>query len=313
MNLIKQSKKLLLPVKYSAIVIMALIVMSTLLVACNNDADMTQPEEPAENDEAVEQDDLADNGMVGENGEVVATVNGEEIYRVELDQAVEQEMMQYQMEGIDPESDEMEGMIEELEEHVLENYFIIPTMVRQKAEEEGITVGEEEVEARFQEYAEAFGGEEALLDQMAQSQMTREDIDQDIEKELITQNYLDQYMEGYLEDNPEERVEEEEIEISSDEVEEHYEQLRAEYLEVQEMLEEDDPEMPSEQIEMYYQQLVEQYGEALEEDDFEAIKPQLEEELRQQMTEQMKEEKVQRVLSELVQQLREESDIEIDL
>lgn len=313
MNLIKQSKKLLLPVKYSAIVIMALIVMSTLLVACNNDADMTQPEEPAENDEAVEQDDLADNGMVGENGEVVATVNGEEIYRVELDQAVEQEMMQYQMEGIDPESDEMEGMIEELEEHVLENYFIIPTMVRQKAEEEGITVGEEEVEARFQEYAEAFGGEEALLDQMAQAQMTREDIDQDIEKELITQNYLDQYMEGYLEDNPEERVEEEEIEISSDEVEEHYEQLRAEYLEVQEMLEEDDPEMPSEQIEMYYQQLVEQYGEALEEDDFEAIKPQLEEELRQQMTEQMKEEKVQRVLSELVQQLREESDIEIDL
>jgi len=296
----KQSKMLLLPVRYTAIAIIVVLV-SVFLIACGNGEDMAQPEE------------VVDQDAVAENGEVVAIVNGEEIYRAELDQAIEQEMMQYQMQGIDPESDEMVEMIDELEEQVLENYFIIPTMVRQKAEEEGITVSEEEVEARFQEYAEAFGGEEALLDQMAQVNMSREDIDQDIVRELTVQNYLDQYMEEYLEENPEERVVEEEIELTTAELEEHYEQLRAEYLEVQEMLEEEDPEMPLEQIEMYYQQLVEHYGEALEEDDFEAIKPQLEEEIKQQMAEDMKEEKVQRVLSELVSELREESDIEIDL
>ena len=296
----KQSKMLLLPVRYTAIAIIVVLV-SVFLIACGNGEDMAQPEE------------VVDQDAVAENGEVVAIVNGEEIYRAELDQAIEQEMMQYQMQGIDPESDEMVEMIDELEEQVLENYFIIPTMVRQKAEEEGITISEEEVEARFQEYAEAFGGEEALLDQMAQVNMSREDIDQDIVRELTVQNYLDQYMEEYLEENPEERVVEEEIELTTAELEEHYEQLRAEYLEVQEMLEEEDPEMPLEQIEMYYQQLVEHYGEALEEDDFEAIKPQLEEEIKQQMAEGMKEEKVQRVLSELVSELREESDIEIDL
>ncbi|MGM0652268.1 MAG: SurA N-terminal domain-containing protein [Bacillota bacterium] len=313
MNLTEQSKKLLLTVKSSAIVITALIAMITLPVACDNDTDITQPDEPVENGEAVEQDDLTDNGADGENGEVVATVDGEKIFRAELDQAVEQEMMQYEMQGVDLESEEMAGAIDQLEEQVLENYFITPTLVRQKAEEEGIKVSEEEVEARFQEYAEAFGGEEALLNQMAQAGMTREDIDRDIVNELTVQNYLDQYMEEYLEDNPEERVNEAEIELTSDELKEHYEELRSQYLEIQEMLEKEDSEIPSEQIEMYNQQLVERYGKALEKDDFEAIKPQLEEEIRQQMTEQMKEEKVQRVLTELVTQLREESNIEIDL
>lgn len=296
----RRSKKLLVLARHTAIAIIV-VIASLFLIACDNGEDMAQPEE------------VVDQDAGAENGEVVATVNDEEIYRTELDQAMEQEMMQYQMQGVDLESDEMAEMLDELEEQVLENYFIVPTLVRQKAEEEGITISEEEIEARFQEYAEAFGGEEELLDQMAQVNMSREDIDQDIVRELTVQNYLDRYMEDYLEENPEEKVVEEDIELTTAELEEHYEQLRAEYLEVQEMLEEGDPEMPLEQIEMYYQQLVEHYGEALEEDDFEAIKPQLEEEIRQQMAEDMKEEKVQRVLSELVSQLREESDIEIDL
>lgn len=303
----RRSKKLLLPISNVAILITAIVSFSVFLIGCDNGMDTTQPEEAGENEEAIDQDEVA------ENGEVVATVNDEEIYRSELDQAMEQEMMQYEMQGVDLESDEMAEMIDELEEQVLENYFIVPTLVRQKAEEEEITVSEEEVEARFQEYAEAFGGEEALMDQMSQVNMSREDIDRDIVNELTVQSYLDQYMEDYLEENPEEKVVEEEIEITSAELEEHYEQLRTEYLEFREMLEEGDPEMPLEQIEMYYQQLVEQYGEALEEDDFEAIKQQLEEEIRQQMADQMKEEKVQRVLTELVSQLRENSDIEIDL
>ncbi len=301
-----KSKKLLLPARYIAITIITLIA-SILLIACGNGGDMVQPEDVNDDEGTPAQSEMV------ENGDVVATVNGEEIYRFELDQAIEQELMQYQMQGIDLESDEMAGMIDDLEEQVLDNYFITPTLVRQKAEDEGITVSEEEVEERFQEYADAFGGEDVLMEQMAQANMGREDIDEDIVNELTVQRYLDQYIDNYLEENPEEQVVEDEIEISTDELEEHYELLRSEYLEVREMLEMDDPEVPVEQIEMYYQQLVDQYGEALEEDDFEAVKQQLEDEIRQQMADQMKEEKVQRVLTELVTQLRDESDIEIDL
>jgi len=218
--------------------------------------------------------------------------------------------MEYQMQGVDLDSEEMSDTLEELEQHVLDNYFIIPTLIKQKAEEEGITVSSEEVEERYQEYVATFGGEEELLQQLEAVNMTREDIDEDIAHELSIQNYLDYYMEQYLEDNPEEKVVEDEIEVTTEDLEEYYQQLRSDYNEIKELLEEGDPEMPIEQVEAYYELLTEQYGEALEKDDFEAIKPQLEEEIREEMTAQMKEEKLQRVISEHVRKLREQSDIE---
>lgn len=276
---------------YTAVAIILLVgfVISTFLAACGGETETGRPDE------------------------IVATVNGEEIYREEFEQALEQEIMQYAMQGMDLDSEEMSDTLRELERHVLDNYFIIPTLVRQQAEEEGITVTEEEVEERFQEYVAAFGDEEQLLEQMEQVNMTREDIDRDIAVELSIQKYLDHYMDRYLADNPEEVVVKEEIEFTTAELEEYYAQLRSEYSEINELLEEDDPGVPVEQVEAYLQQLEEQYGDLLEEDDFEAIKPLLEEKLRQDRAEQMKEEKVQRAISEHVAELQEESDIERNL
>ena len=270
----------------AAVIILVGFVLITTLVACDEDSAAIQTDQ------------------------VVATVNGEEIYRDDFEQALEQEKMQYEMQGMDLGSEEMADTLKELEQHVLDNYFIVPTLVKQKAEEEGINVSDEEIEERYQEYVVAFGGEDELLDQLEAANISREDINEDIANELSIQRYLDNYLDEYLEKNPEERVVEEEIELTTAELEEQYQQLRNNYEEIKGLLEEDDPEMPVEQLEMYYEQLKEQYGDLLEEDDFEAIKPQLEEEVREQRAAQMKEEKVQRVLSEHVTELREESDIE---
>ncbi len=287
------SKKSNAPRKYgylaAAVLIMVFLALSSFLTACNEDSTAVQPDE------------------------IVATVNGEEIYKDDFKQALEQEKMQYEMQGMDLGSEEMSGTLKEIEQHVLDNYFIVPTLVKQKAEEEGITVSEQDIEERYQEYVVAFGGEEELLEQLEAVNMNREDVKEDIANELSIQRYLDNYLDEYLEANPEERVVAEEIELTTAELEEQYQQLRSNYNEIKGLLEEDDPEMPVEQLEMYYEQLKEQYGDLLEEDDFEAIKPQLEEEVKEQRAAQMKEEKVQRVFTELITKLREESDIEIHI
>ncbi len=270
----------------AAVLIMVFFALSSFLTACNEDSTAVQTDE------------------------IVATVNGEEIYRNDFEQVLEQEKMEYQMQGVDFDSEEMSDTLEELEQHVLDNYFIIPTLIKQKAEEEGITVSSKEVEQRYHEYVAAFGGEEELLQQLEALNMTREDIDEDITHELLIQNYLDYYMDQYLENNPEEKVVKDEIEVTTEDLEEYYQQLRSDYNEIKELLEDGDPEMPIEQLEAYYELLTEQYGETLEKDDLEAIKPQLEKEIREDMTAQMKEEKLQRVISEHVRKLREQSDIE---
>ncbi len=269
-----------------AVIILAVLVMSAFLVACDGDRTAVQ------------------------HDEVVATVNGEEIYRNDFEQALEQEKMQYEMQGMDLDSEEMSDTLKEIEQHVLDNYFIVPTLVKQKAEEEGITVNELDIEERYQEYVVAFGGEEELLEQLEAANMSHEGIKEDIANELSIQLYLDYYLTEYLEANSEERVVAEEIELTTSELEEQYQQLRNDYDEIKGLLEEDDPEVPLEQLEMYYEQLKEQYGVLLEEDDFEAIKPQLEEEMKEQIAAQMKEEKLQRVFIEHITKLREESDIE---
>ncbi len=248
-----------------------------------------------------------------EDEDIIATVNGEVITEEEFNQALEQEKMQYMQQGIDLDSDEMSEMLPELEEQVLETYFIIPILLEQKAEEEGIEVSDEEVEGRYQEYAAQFGGEAQLEEAMENAGITRDDLIEDISRELSIQNYLEYYLESYLADNPEERIDQDNIELSEEEVENRYQQMREEYAQLKELLEEDDPDVPTEQVKMYLEQIEDKYGYLLDEDNFEEIKPQLEEELRQDKAVQKKQEKEQRILMAHIQELQEESDIEINL
>lgn len=254
-------------------------------------------------------------GCNGETGlspgeEVIATVNGEEITREEFTQALEQEKAQYQMQGLDLDSEEMAESLKELEQHVLDNHFIIPMLITQQAEKEGIVISEQEVEDRYLEYVTAFGGEEELLGQMEAAGMSRSDLDDEIVRELSIQSYLEQYMDRYLEENPGERVIEEEIEIEQAEIEEYYEQIMEEIRQLKELMEAGDPDIPMEQVEMYFQQLEELYGDILEEDRSEEVMLHLEAEMREQRAARMKEEKVQRVIENHITDLQDNSNIE---
>jgi len=255
--------------------------------------------------------DLTEPGEVADNGEIVATVNGEEVTRAEFNQVLEQQKMQYEMQqGVDLDSEEMSDMLNQLKEHVLEQHFAVPILLEQKAKEMDIDVGEEEIEERYQEYATQFGGEDALEEQMASLEITREELDQDIIRELTIHNYIERYLEEYLEENPEERIDQDDIELSTEEVENQYQQLLSQHERISEMLEEEDPDMPREQLEMQLSQLEEQYGHILEADSFEEIEADLEKEMAEERITRERQEKETRILMEHIDELLEDSEIE---
>jgi parvulin-like peptidyl-prolyl isomerase len=254
-----------------------------------------------------------DDSATAVNEEVVAAVNGEEISMEEFEQALEQEKNQYLAQGVDLESPEAGDMTEELEEQVLYGYFIYPMLLQQKADEEGITVSEERIDNRFQEYAASFGGEEKLLEEVEASGMDLDRVYDDITRELTIENYLEQYLETYLEEHPEEEISEVEVTVSEEEVRDFYDQLQSEYAELQEMLETDDPQMPKEQVETYYNQMEEEFGDLLAEDNFEKVKDSLVDILRSQRMEQLKNEQEQTIIMDHIQELEDESTIKLNI
>lgn len=153
-----------------------------------------------------------------ESGEVVATVNGEEIAREELDAMLEQQKQQYQMQGMDMESEEMSDMLVQLERQILDS-LIGNHLMAQAAEEKGISISDEELEEEYQELAAQFGGEEELKQQLEAAGITKEEIKEDIARNLPAQKYLELYME--------ENLAEEELEFSEEELKALYDQYSA--------------------------------------------------------------------------------------
>lgn len=172
-----------------------------------------------------------------ESQEVVATVNGEEITREELEVMLEQQKQQYQMQGMDLDSEEMSDMREQLERQILDS-LIANLLMAQAAEEKGISVSEEELEQEYQDLAAQFGGEEELNQQLEAAGITREEIKEDIARTLPAQKYMESYKE--------ENISEEDLEVSEEELKAVYDQYSAqmgeefgEFEEVKPQLEED--------------------------------------------------------------------------
>ncbi len=246
--------------------------------------------------------------------EIAATVNGEVITMEEFENALELEKMQFLMQGMDLDQPEMAETLAQLEQYVIDNYFIVPTLLVQEAEAEGITASENELQERYQEYVIAFGGEEALQQQMESVNISMEAFEKDIYRELTIELYLDHYMEIYFANNPAERIVESEIEVEEAEVEAYYTQILQEYSQLKELLESPDQEIPAdqlEQLEMYLMQLEMEYGDLIESDDPEALKDELRKEFQAFMTNQLREEKRQRIFSEHLEELRGSSEIEL--
>ncbi len=172
-----------------------------------------------------------------ESQEVVATVNGEEIAREELEVMLEQQKQQYQMQGMDLDSEDMSDMLEQLERQILDS-LVANLLMAQAAEEKGISVSEEELEQEYQDLVAQFGGEEELNQQLEAAGITREEIKEDIARTLPAQKYMESYKE--------ENISEEDLEVSEEELKAVYDQYSAqmgeefgEFEEVKPQLEED--------------------------------------------------------------------------
>ena len=146
----------------------------------------------------------------------VASVNGEEISAEQYLNSFNQQKQQYMMQGVDLGSEEMAGELQQLQQKIL-NRLIDFKLLDFKAEEEGISATEEEVEQEFQYYAQQFGGEEILVEQFKEQGLSREEVDQEIASEIARHKYLDAYVDEHLDvDN---------LEFSEDELRELYDEF----------------------------------------------------------------------------------------
>ncbi len=150
----------------------------------------------------------------GDENATIATVNGEEIKKDELIEIEEQQIQQLEMQGMDPESEEISAMLEQQREDILEN-LISTVVLKQKVEEEDIAVSDAEIEEQYQQIAQQFGGEEMLEQQMETEGLTRDELEEQIAEQLPIQIYLESYVD--------EQLSPEDLEFSEKELREMYE------------------------------------------------------------------------------------------
>ena len=167
--------------------------------------------------------------VIGEGDEdaAIATVNDEEIKKKELMEVEQEQIQQMEMQGMDPEDEEVSAMLEQQREQTLEE-LITQVVLEQKVEEEGITVSDEDIEEEYQQVAQQFGGEEQLEQQIEAQGLSSEDLKEEIADHLPTQKYLENYID--------ENIEPEELEFTEEELEEEYERQQ-EQIEQQEQME----------------------------------------------------------------------------
>jgi len=160
--------------------------------------------------------------------EIIAHVNDEDIKWHQLEVQLEHVKQQYRNQGIDIESQEMQQMIPQLKEHLLQD-IIANIIIMKEAEKEGIKPQEDNIEKRYQQFVEQYGGEEEkILQDLEAAGFTKEDLKEDIAKELTIQEYTNFAISEYRE---------EEIVISEEEKRDLFEQysVQVEALEYEEV------------------------------------------------------------------------------
>lgn len=124
----------------------------------------------------------------GDPDEVVATINGTELTRAEFNRIRQQVMQTAQQQGMDLNDP---NTVQQVNDQAMET-LVNTELIRQAAVAAGITVTDEEVDARFAEVVDSVGGPEALAESLEQLGLTEESLRSDVEQELIVQGYLEE-------------------------------------------------------------------------------------------------------------------------
>ncbi|MCA9354461.1 MAG: SurA N-terminal domain-containing protein [Candidatus Kaiserbacteria bacterium] len=118
---------------------------------------------------------------------VVATVNGEEIINSDLELSVRQFSQAATAQGVDTSSEEAQSEIRGQALDVLVN----TELLKQAAEEQGISISDEEVTERLNTITEELGGTEVLEERMEELGIDPDRLQSDIKDELTIQALLD--------------------------------------------------------------------------------------------------------------------------
>ena len=122
------------------------------------------------------------------NDAVVATVNGTDILQSDLAQSMPQAEQAVAQQGVDLESPEAEGFVQEQALSVVINTLLLI----QAAEASGVTASEDEVATQISAIETQLGGAEAFAAQVASLGLTDEQVRNDIREQLLIDAYLQQ-------------------------------------------------------------------------------------------------------------------------
>lgn len=117
---------------------------------------------------------------------VLAIVNGEEIKQEAINARLQEAAQVLSSQGIDLTNPEVRAQIES---QVLED-TISYTLLKKNAEEAGTQVTQDEIDATYEGYITQSGGEEQLIAQLAQIQLTPEEFRQRLQEQLTLDAYI---------------------------------------------------------------------------------------------------------------------------
>ncbi len=139
------------------------------------------------------------------SNDVAARVNGEEISSTELDEQVERlrEQSPQMFEG-----EEGEAQVLDFKRRLLES-MIDNVLVRQAAEERGISVSDEEIDTQIDELKAGFPSEDEFNTALADAGLTLNDLRDQLSEQLATQRLIEELVGD--------------AEVTADEIEEYYE------------------------------------------------------------------------------------------
>lgn len=208
-------------------------------------------------------------------GEVVAIVNGEEVYENALDRIVDDMIVMYEQQGMSFEGEEAEMLIEMLREQALEQ-LIQQTVILQKSKEYDLLATNQEVDEELLQIKAQFDTDEMYQQALEMNNLTEDELRDSIYENLSMQKLID-YKVGDIE------ISEEDIITFYDEYVERVKEQKAQMIEEEGELTEEQEAM----FEIY---------------EFEEVK----EDIRQILIEEERQELSQKV----IQALLEESTIE---
>ena len=211
-----------------------------------------------------------------EQGEVVAVVNGENIYEAPYFRLMDRMKINYQEQGIDFESDEGQVMLQQLEEQAIQ-FMIQQEVLVQEAKNRGVTVEEEAVEAEAQAIRDQFDTDEEFQAVLEQNHFTEKELMDTLAAEMTVDALLNQEV-G-------------EVTVSEEELEEMYQ-----FYEMQQ----------EEQLEA-----MKESGEEISEEDLAMMELPPYEEIKESLRMQLMQEKEQEAEMAVIEQLMEASEIEI--